>query len=568
MKKRTTRSTRRAVSFAIIAVGMLLSVVGLTVNPAAAADVNPTSVYDIADGPGGNTTCAVALAGKPVPATTQFGGAGGFTDNGAKSDGTLSVTTSGFPGALSFQVTGVDPAVQVYAVLIKETNSTRIYYYEDGVGIGDGDSGLGGPNGGVSNYKLCYAVPAAPPTGDVTLQKLTTGAADPADGTAFSFTVVCESGTVPNSPVQILSNAAAVSVATGVTVGDDCTITETDAQGAASTVFSVDGAPQPAGNAVTVTVGNANGVAVIATNDFPAVAPRTGDVTLAKATTGGTAPAPGTAFTFTVDCESGTETSPVQVLSGAAAVTVATDVVLGDDCTITETGTQGAASTVYSVNGAVQPAGTAVTITVGSENGVAVVATNSYPTTPPPPPPPPGATTGSLSLDKVVTGEGAVDGTEFAFDIDCSNGLDTSVSLSDTDPAHVINNLPTGTTCEIVETDDGDAVDTTWSGGTALDGENGVSVTIGNGTTVSVTATNEFELEVLPLPPVVRPPVTPPVVTPPAPPAPPTQVAGVVIPRSLPRTGTDALPLVELGLGMILLGFGAMLFGRERTALI
>ena len=90
--------------------------------------------------------------------------------------------------------------------------------------------------------------------------------------------------------------------------------------------------------------------------------------------------------------------------------------------------------------------------------------------------------------------------------------------------------------------------------------------------------------------PVLIPPVqlTPPVVTPPAaipvvlpdvivpdapvvPEAPaeaPSIVAGIVVTRELPRNGSTALPLLQVGLGLILLGAGAMLFGRERTALI
>ncbi len=304
--------------------------------------------------------------------------------------------------------------------------------------------------------------------------------------------------------------------------------------------------------------------------------PRTfGSLSVDKVVAGNDQPAPGTQFSFTVVCTTAGG-DPIALNAADAAFTLAdadavhliSNLPTGATCVVDETNDQGADSTTWT--GGVDNGNGTVTATIGVDTTVAIVATNNFnDTPPPPPPPPPGATTGSLSLYTVVTGDAAVDGAEFAFDIDCSNGLDQSVSLSDTDPAHVVSNLPTGTTCEIVETDDGNATDTTWTGGTAIPGENGVSVTIGNGTTVTVTATNDFELEVLPLPPVVRPPtVTPPVVTPPAPPAPPTKVAGVVIPRSLPRTGTDALPLVELGLGMILLGFGAMLFGRERTALI
>jgi LPXTG-motif cell wall-anchored protein len=45
-------------------------------------------------------------------------------------------------------------------------------------------------------------------------------------------------------------------------------------------------------------------------------------------------------------------------------------------------------------------------------------------------------------------------------------------------------------------------------------------------------------------------------------------VEGVVVTRELPRTGSTTLPLLQVGLGLILLGAGALLFGRERTALI
>ncbi len=74
------------------------------------------------------------------------------------------------------------------------------------------------------------------------------------------------------------------------------------------------------------------------------------------------------------------------------------------------------------------------------------------------------------------------------------------------------------------------------------------------------------------LPPEVLPEVTEPPVVPADPPAAPVaEVKGEVITRSapaqLPRTGTDTQPLLEVGFGLILLGAGAMLFGRERTAL-
>jgi LPXTG-motif cell wall-anchored protein len=53
-----------------------------------------------------------------------------------------------------------------------------------------------------------------------------------------------------------------------------------------------------------------------------------------------------------------------------------------------------------------------------------------------------------------------------------------------------------------------------------------------------------------------------------APEEPESEVLGVVVERQLPVTGSTTLPLLQVGFGLILLGAGAVLFGRERPALI
>jgi LPXTG-motif cell wall-anchored protein len=66
------------------------------------------------------------------------------------------------------------------------------------------------------------------------------------------------------------------------------------------------------------------------------------------------------------------------------------------------------------------------------------------------------------------------------------------------------------------------------------------------------------------LPEVIEPPAEPPAVAP-------TEVLGEVIvqaPAQLPRTGATTLPLLAVGLSLILFGAGAVLLGRERSALI
>jgi hypothetical protein len=65
---------------------------------------------------------------------------------------------------------------------------------------------------------------------------------------------------------------------------------------------------------------------------------------------------------------------------------------------------------------------------------------------------------------------------------------------------------------------------------------------------------------------------TPEVIAPAATPqAKPTQVAGVQVTRAaqqLPRTGSDTLPLLQIGFGLMLLGAGVALFSKESTATI
>lgn len=105
----------------------------------------------------------------------------------------------------------------------------------------------------------------------------------------------------------------------------------------------------------------------------------THDVTLDKVTTGGSAPSADTEFTFTVVCESGAATSPVNVAAEDDPVVVATDVAQDDQCTITETGSNDAETISFDVTGGTEESSTddSVTVSVGAD--AAVVATNDYP---------------------------------------------------------------------------------------------------------------------------------------------------------------------------------------------
>jgi len=110
------------------------------------------------------------------------------------------------------------------------------------------------------------------------------------------------------------------------------------------------------------------------TEDVP-----TFDVTLDKVTTGGTAPAASTQFTFAVLCEPDTEATVVPVAPADEPALVGDDVAEDDVCTITETGTNGASGVTFQVTGGTIQSSTATSVTFSVEGVVSVVATNDYP---------------------------------------------------------------------------------------------------------------------------------------------------------------------------------------------
>src|SRR4051794_1853358 len=123
----------------------------------------------------------------------------------------------------------------------------------------------------------------------------------------------------------------------------------------------------PAGDTITITSGINPALVVtriIAANNCGVVDRRS--VTLDKVVTGA-APAGDPLYDFTVTCAglgAVVPASPVHIRESDAAAIVATNVPVGTDCTITETGNNGASSTTHTVNGGVAAAGGAVTFTV------------------------------------------------------------------------------------------------------------------------------------------------------------------------------------------------------------
>jgi LPXTG-motif cell wall-anchored protein len=161
-----------------------------------------------------------------------------------------------------------------------------------------------------------------PRTGSITLDKVTTGDGQPAAETEFTFGVLCDSGTVVDddlgtpgiNEVSIAPQDAPRQIATGVLVGDTCTITETDAAGAVATTWTVDGSPGTPGTSQVVRVSEVDQVvSVVATNAYrtpPPPPPETFAVELTKVNDANgdgtfsdreTAPAEGSDVTFEID---------------------------------------------------------------------------------------------------------------------------------------------------------------------------------------------------------------------------------------------------------------------------
>ena len=140
---------------------------------------------------------------------------------------------------------------------------------------------------------------------------------------------------------------------------------------------------------------------------------------------------------------------------------------IGAVCQVTEPTTQGATSTV------ITPKSVEVTL---KEPKVAIVVTNTY-------------GVGSLRLTKAITGAGAQFATQpFTFEIRCTfQGAALAPRTATITPpatSATVTGLPTGASCTVVETGTG--------GADAPAVVSPATVTIGNATTVEVSAVNTF----------------------------------------------------------------------------
>lgn len=247
--------------------------------------------------------------------------------------------------------------------------------------------------------------------------------------------------------------------------------------------------------------------------------------------------------------------------------------------------------------------GGATTFTIAAGADAVCTFTNDYPARYIP------QATGSLSLDKVVTGGARPSAaTEYEFTVDCGEadltdgdeGKVATVRLRANQPPTVFSDLPAGTVCTVTETDDAEATTTTYAvnGGDPIDAESAAATVVADATQ-AVVVTNHFatvlsEVEV-PAPPAgPQPPVEPeaeiqpdvevpprvvevlPEVGQPEPegqvvpqvdepePEPKAEVKGEVVTRRLARTGDEHRDLAAFGAGLLVLGAGMVLRSRTR----
>ncbi|MDO7882814.1 DUF5979 domain-containing protein [Salinibacterium soli] len=324
-------------------------------------------------------------------------------------------------------------------------------------------------------------------TGSVEVSKTVTGAGAHYGDGPFEVSLECvrdgETAVLPGGATRSIVDGETVTY-TGLPSGAECTLTESDVAGAASTSLRVGDAEVAAdateGYSFTVSV-DAESLdddqpqpAIEVVNDFPLAGLDVSKVVETEARSGDSAVAYGP-FEVAVECTFlgepvwatgyDAESPMVASLESGASPWQLRGLPTGAECLVEETQTMDADATVITVTqaGASDDTdGASVTIVLdANEDGAATneaVITNSY-------------ESGSIELSKLVTGAGAEawGTTDFEIEVVCSltDASGTRPILGATYPFTassepvVIPNLPAGTLCTIEETATGAATATT-----------------------------------------------------------------------------------------------------------
>lgn len=368
--------------------------------------------------------------------------------------------------------------------------------------------------------------------GEFTVEKAVDGDGAEAYGDGpFEVTAVC---TFEGNDIEVPGGATrAVSpdepaVYSGLPVGADCVVSESDDGGATSSTITTtveDGDP----GEVVVPASDAEQVSLLLTNTFDL-----GELTVDKVVDGDGAEAWGSGpFEVTLSCTFDGEDIEIpggatQTITGGESVTY-TDLPVGAECVVTESEAAGATTTTISTT--VDGGDPGQVVVPGADADPAVVTvTNTF-------------DVGSLAVDKVVDFEGdAYDVGPFEVtlactfqgeDIEIPGGAAREIAAGDT---VTYAGLPIGAECVVTETDDGGAASSTVS--TVGDGDPG-AVTIA-ADPASLTVTNTFD-------------------PPPPPPGGDGDTGGG---GWLPTTGADIA--LWVGLAVLLVAGGVILVGIRR----
>ena len=587
--------TARGRAKTLTALGIITMLFGalLVVAPGAAADHGSPDVYGVYG----------AKGGQGEEGYTPNLGCGNLNDGGIhdKRDDTLDdpLLNFGTPSEVDGDFDPVEDSDPLHLtwssgenvgfVIVKQANFSAVFVtggVKSGtvyVALAPGETN----DDAVSHVTFCAGAP--PDTGSLTVDKTVTRdgqaitAGDDLADLAFGFTVDCGSydlapaDVTTDDAVFTLKHGDTIKTFSGLPVGTICKVTETNAQGATTTTMKVDdGAAQTVTEVSNLSITKDNATDVVVVNDF--VTPQVGKLQVDKVVTrngvqiGAQDPLADDLFPFTVDCGDfdlapGDEnTTDAQFsLTHGAAVKEFDNLPVGTNCTVTETGTNGASSTTIKV-------GDAAAESLTSKSGISITAatklvtvTNEYTSSTCtvncgpiviPDPPEEVVDPANLTIVKAVTGE-VPEAWSFSFnndvlgDFDLTNEDDRTsdevdageytITEAASDDADLVSIACTGIDDEVVDLDAGT-----------------VTVDLDEGDSVTCTFTNDF--------PEVEPGV---VVNPPdpEPAAKPTEVLGSQVVRSLPRTGSSSQTLATVGAMLILFGAVLTLGSRRKLAL-
>ena len=292
-------------------------------------------------------------------------------------------------------------------------------------------------------------------TGSLAVSKTVDGSGSPAPGAEFEVTVDCDDDgdafdTVFTFDASGAQTGGGDNPITGIPVGTECSVTETEPEGADSVSYDPDGGSPDLPPTITITT-DGQAATVTVTNTYVG----TGSLAVSKTVDGSGSPAPGAEFEVTVDCDDdGDAFDTVFTFDASGAQTGGGDnpitgIPVGTECSVTETEPEGADSVSYDPDGGSPDLPPTITITTDGQ-AATVTVTNTY------------VGTGSLAVSKTVDGSGSpAPGAEFEVTVDCDDDGDAfdTVFTFDASGAQTgggdnpITGIPVGTECSVTETE-------------------------------------------------------------------------------------------------------------------